>query len=171
MRDDSKFELLRRRELHPSPAIYNQLMRPYYEALREHFKRHSTWSVVGNTGLQLDVRNVDTADDAAEVARVVSRNDSIKQLSLSGNNIGVEGAKALAAGITASRSLAYLDLDDNDIGDKGAKAIADAVAASRSLATLDLADNEIGDEGAEKLAHAVGRPLRSAPPSSVFFLV
>ena len=53
-------------------------------------------------------------------------------LNLRSNNIGDEGAKAMAAGVAASSSLAELSLQTmtNIIGDEGAKALAAGVAAS-----------------------------------------
>ena len=56
-----------------------------------------------------------------------------RAVDLYSNNIGDEGAKALAVGVAASGSLTHLNLRENNIGDEGAKAIAAAVAASGSL--------------------------------------
>ncbi len=42
---------------------------------------------------------------------------------LCGNSISVEGAKALAQGITASTSLAAVALDNNDLREEGARAL------------------------------------------------
>ncbi|KAK3235748.1 hypothetical protein CYMTET_54069 [Cymbomonas tetramitiformis] len=48
-----------------------------------------------------------------------------------------------------------LRCDDNEIGAEGAKALAEAVASSEcKLHALDLRYNEIGDEGAKALAEA-----------------
>jgi hypothetical protein len=45
---------------------------------------------------------------------------------LEGNNIGVEGAKAVAAALRGS-SVADLNLNNNNIGDEGAKAVLEGV--------------------------------------------
>ena len=55
----------------------------------------------------------------------------------------------------AGGSLSHLDLFNNNIGDEGAKAIADAVAASGSLTYLEIGNNNIGDEGAKALAAGI----------------
>ena len=60
----------------------------------------------------------------------VAASGSLAHLNLLNNNIGVEGAKAIAAAVAASGSLAHLTISGNDIGDEGAKAIATAVAAT-----------------------------------------
>ena len=81
---------------------------------------------------------------------------SLEVLELWGNNIGDEGAKALAGAIGASGSLATLDIGYNNIGDAGAKELAGAIGASGSLATLFLGNNKIGDAGATAIADAIG---------------
>ena len=58
------------------------------------------------------------------------------KLVLSGNQIGDEGAKALAKAVGVSGSLVTLVLYSNQIGDEGAKALAAGVASSGSLAEL-----------------------------------
>ena len=80
---------------------------------------------------------------------------SLATLSLAGNSIGDEGAKALAASVAASGSLVTLNLNSCGIGDEGAKALAAGVASSGSMAHLSLRLNSIGDEGAKALAEAV----------------
>ena len=49
---------------------------------------------------------------------------------LDDNNIGPEGAKALAPALAASGSLTQLDLDGNNLGAEGAKALASALRNS-----------------------------------------
>ena len=98
------------------------------------------------------------ADDEARgraVARLLRVSGSLVKLRLSGNNIGYEGAKALAAGVAACGSLEELWMSTNKIGDEGAQAIAEAIGASGSLTMLDLSINLIGDEGAKALADAL----------------
>ena len=65
-------------------------------------------------------------------------------LNLERNDIGDEGAKALAENST----LTTLDLFHNGIGAEGAKALAE----NSTLTTLNLYTNGIGDEGAKALA-------------------
>ena len=48
-----------------------------------------------------------------------------------------------------------LDLYDNNIGDEGATALAEALKENTTLTTLNLASNKIGDEGATALAEAL----------------
>ncbi|KAK3271792.1 hypothetical protein CYMTET_19882 [Cymbomonas tetramitiformis] len=62
--------------------------------------------------------------------------------------LGPEAAERKAAG--------EADAQDNEIGDEGAKALAEAVASSEcKLHTLELGRNGIGAEGAKALAEAV----------------
>jgi hypothetical protein len=77
------------------------------------------------------------------------------KLDLSGNNIGDDGAKAIADALKVNHSLETLYLNDNNIGDDGAKAIADALKDNKSLDKLDLDDNKIDDDGAKAIADAL----------------
>ena len=57
-----------------------------------------------------------------------------------------------------------LDLTGNDIGDDGAKAIAEALKVNPVLTTLDLHNNLIGAEGAKAIAEALKvNPLLKTP--------
>ena len=48
-------------------------------------------------------------------------------LNLNGNNIGVDGAKAIAEALKVNPVLTKLDLYDNNLGDAGEKAMREAV--------------------------------------------
>jgi GTPase SAR1 family protein/Leucine-rich repeat (LRR) protein len=83
----------------------------------------------------------------AEGAKAIAASlHGLASLNLSSNDIGDEGAKAIAASLS---SLTSLDLWNNNIGDEGAKAIA---ASLHGLTSLNLSDNKIGDEGAKVIA-------------------
>merc|ERR1719272_2124451 len=86
-----------------------------------------------------------TAADLATLGMLLPMCSSLTHLFLYSNQIGDEGANALAAGVAASSSLTHLDLDDNKIGDEGAKALAAGVVVSSSLTTLCLNSHNIGD--------------------------
>ena len=107
------------------------------------------------TGLNLNDKSLGPTE-VHVLSSLVAASGSLTYLGLEDNQIGVEGAKAIAAGVlAASGSLTHINLFGNQIGDEGAKAIAAAVAASGSLAHLDLEENEIGVEGAKAIAAAV----------------
>ncbi|KAK3249355.1 hypothetical protein CYMTET_41213 [Cymbomonas tetramitiformis] len=105
--------------------------------------------------------------DAIILGAVLVFNGSLSTLSLSSNNIGPKGAKALAVALApnaegvSNTSLNTLDLRCNDIGPEGAKALAVALTPNaegvfnRSLNTLNLRCNNIGTEGAKALAVAL----------------
>ena len=80
------------------------------------------------------------------------RENTLKTLDLSGDEIGDAGATALADALRVNKSLETLDLDDNHIGDAGATALADALLVNETLETLFLTRNEIRDAGATALA-------------------
>lgn len=83
------------------------------------------------------------------------RNSALRELILSDNSIGDEGAEALAAVLDSHSKIKVLDLSHNTIGTRGAVHIASAVLRTKSLTSLSLKANEIGDPGAEALLEAL----------------
>ena len=69
-------------------------------------------------------------DGAALLADAVLRAaaPSLTALSVAANGIRAAGAAALAASLDSNATLRYLDLGANDLGDDGARALADALA-------------------------------------------
>lgn len=73
---------------------------------------------------------------------------TVKSLNLYKNNLGGEGARALAAALTRPDFLlTRLDLNENDLGDEGAQFIISGLMANHTLTHLDLGYNGITDEG------------------------
>ena len=78
-------------------------------------------------------------------------------MTLDGNDVGEDGARALAAALRdgGGRALATLDLGYNHLTADGAAALADALAAdggAPALHTLWLGSNGVADDGARALA-------------------
>jgi hypothetical protein len=77
-------------------------------------------------------------------------------LILCGNQIGNAGAQHLASMLKNNTILKELHLDVNEIGDEGAIALANVLTThNRTLFLLDLETNQIGDAGVMALARAV----------------
>jgi hypothetical protein len=93
---------------------------------------------------EIKMLSVEKNNIGEDGAKALAANTSLTILYLNGNNIGVDGAKALAT----NTSLINLNVARNKIGDEGAKAL----AANTVLTTLGVAGNKIGDEGAKALA-------------------
>jgi hypothetical protein len=79
----------------------------------------------------------------------------VTELSLSGNKIGDEGAKAIADALKVNAVLTKLWLDENNIGPEGAIAIAEALKVNAVVTTLYLMGNNIGVEGVITIAEAL----------------
>lgn len=80
----------------------------------------------------------------------------LEEVNLSDCGICAQGATALAVPVAAPSSrLRCLRLEQNDIGHEGAEAIASAAASSPCLEELYLGGCAIGDAGAQALAKAV----------------
>ena len=66
------------------------------------------------------------------------------------------GIQALASALTGKAGLTELTLSYNNLGAEGAKALADALKSGKAVLTsLNLASNRIGVEGAKALASAL----------------
>ena len=76
-------------------------------------------------------------------------------LVLTSNNIGDDGATALAEALKSNTALATLYLYFNNIGVTGAIALAEVLKNNTALTTLYLTSNNIGDDGAIALAEAL----------------
>jgi GTPase SAR1 family protein len=92
----------------------------------------------------LDLRGNNIGDDGARA--IADKLSALSSLDLSFNNIGDDGVRAIADRFSA---LSSLNLSSNNIGDDGARAIADKLSA---LSSLDLRRNFIGDDGARAIA-------------------
>ena len=84
------------------------------------------------------------------------REDAMTELDLCKKGLRGAAVMLVAYLIPAMPALTSLDLRFNDIGAEGAKAIADALSSGRSgLTSLNLEDNNIGAEGAKTIANAL----------------
>jgi len=78
---------------------------------------------------------------------------SLRELRVSGNNIGDRGASALAAVLKETR-ISKLILDRNNIGDDGTSALA-AILKETQITHLGLQRNNLGPEGGAALAEGL----------------
>ena len=133
----------------------------------------------------LDVGSNNAGDRGADAARATRRCERLERLGVAANDIGPEGARAIAPALRDHRALRELHATGNRIGDRGAaaigaairataapfatlaldenhnltaaaaKSLAGAFAASTTLADLNLAKAMIGAEGARALVAGV----------------
>lgn len=81
----------------------------------------------------------------------------IRMVNLDGNNLGCEGATALAYGIRNNQTLEELVLYDNDIACRGMSALASAIAESVCpIRVLSMPSNRVGPDGGEALGRLLG---------------
>jgi len=83
---------------------------------------------------------------------------ALDDLNLARNQLGDHGALVLAACLSSLKaSLKALKIAGNDIGKEGADALAKTLPAVVSLETLDVSENSFGDEGLRRLVQALPR--------------
>ena len=91
-------------------------------------------------------------DGAKELVANLHHCTQLNKLDLGYNEIGYDGAKELAANLHHCTQLNKLDLSGNIIGYDGAKELAANLHHCTQLNELDLSGNIIGDDGAKELA-------------------
>ena len=92
-----------------------------------------------------------TSDEVAEVMRGISDNHTIKELNMSENQIGSEGAVAVATMLKRNSSLETLQLDKCSIESSGCEELGVALEKNTTLKVLGLSGNTIGGDGVRGL--------------------
>ena len=77
---------------------------------------------------------------------------NLKDLHLSRNNIGLEGAMSLASGLVDNNHLKLLNLSYNRLGSKGVMLICESLRSNSTLNSLFLDANGVENDGAYALA-------------------
>jgi Ran GTPase-activating protein (RanGAP) involved in mRNA processing and transport len=86
----------------------------------------------------------------------VRRNRSLRGLNLAGNDLGAEGAEALARLLCNDRvDLECIDLSGNEVGDAGMLHLSKGLEYNTRLLRLRLCNNSIGPVGAARLGQAL----------------
>jgi len=86
----------------------------------------------------------------------------LEHLDLSGNKIGVSGAKSLAAMISKNKTLKILNLFSNMIDVDGARAIKESLKVNNTLQELDVGLNRLREKGAKAIAEGLSQNKTSA---------
>eukprot|EP00961_Rhodomonas_salina_P149347 2010205-Rhodomonas_salina.2 len=105
----------------------------------------------------LDLRCCRIEDMGAEVlAGALCSLDSLTTLDVGVNRIGRAGAETVGSGLCALSALTLLDMSLNDnVGDEGASALAEAVRSHPALSVLRLSRTGLSDDGAIELADSL----------------
>ena len=95
-----------------------------------------------------DVREIHPLDQTAMLSSLLASSRCLTALDLYDNMLGPQGARALAAALSASPALPclrHLELGSNGIGDDGLMALAGAVSQCRQLESLGMGHNAVAD--------------------------
>lgn len=95
------------------------------------------------------------AEGATCVARILSKDCSLKIVSLANNPIGSMGAMALASAIESNSTLEKLNLSHCNIDDAGVQKLAGSLKRNSSLKYLNLDGNPISSEGIHLLLNSI----------------
>uniref|UniRef100_A0A452THV3 Nucleotide-binding oligomerization domain-containing protein 2 n=1 Tax=Ursus maritimus TaxID=29073 RepID=A0A452THV3_URSMA len=103
-------------------------------------------------------RGTRVGDEGAQaLAEALGDHQSLRWLSLVGNNIGSRGAQALALMLEKNVALEELCLEENHLQDEGVCSLAKGLERNSSLKVLKLSNNYITYLGAEALLRALER--------------
>ena len=91
---------------------------------------------------------------------LLQQNSALKKFIFSSNNIGSDGAIALAKILQFNSTLEELNISTAGISDDGARAIAQALQHNSTLTTLTLSTNKVSDDGAIALATIINSTLQ-----------
>jgi DNA repair exonuclease SbcCD ATPase subunit len=86
------------------------------------------------------------AEGAAALADALKENSAVTKINLNVSQICDEGAAALAEALKLNTSVTYIDLDNNTIGDEGAAALADLLKVNTSLTAIFLDGNAVDEK-------------------------
>ena len=103
----------------------------------------------------LDYSSIPVGQQSVKALIAVGDVSKVQELGLNSNNIGPEGAKAIAALCTVCGSLTSLDLSFNNLGTDGAAVLAPAIAVCASLTRMDVRGNDIAGDSASQLSASV----------------
>lgn len=105
----------------------------------------------------VDLTNNGISDEGVEAitTALVDRNCIVKNIDWRHNDVGVDGARAIAKSLICDRTFQSINLSYNNIGDVGAMVIAEALEQNKNLTFLGLIYCSIGKEGAMKIAQAL----------------
>ena len=88
------------------------------------------------------------------ISACIAGNRHLRKLKLSGNELGNEGAKALASVIRDSPSLTSVDVGRNSIGQAASLELL-AVMKGKSMVSIGMADCKLGVEGSKVVAEMI----------------
>mmetsp|Transcript_14583 Transcript_14583/g.18887 ORF Transcript_14583/g.18887 Transcript_14583/m.18887 type:complete len:197 (-) Transcript_14583:1657-2247(-) len=108
----------------------------------------------------LDVSNNNIGNKGAQMlVLALNSNESLKSLSMAGNNLGDTFAKTMASVLRqkeeTARGLRHLNLSNNRIGIRGGDALADFLETNETITSLNLSWNSLRGKGAVSVINAV----------------
>ncbi|NGX62383.1 MAG: hypothetical protein K940chlam9_01880, partial [Chlamydiae bacterium] len=122
----------------------------------KHAQEIIEWTDRLSEKINLDLKYNNIGDNGANaIAESLKVNAYLTSLNLSNNNIGDNGANAIAESLKVNTYLTSLYLEFNHIGDNGANAIAESLKVNTCLTSLSLAGNNIEDNGANAIAESL----------------
>ena len=98
----------------------------------------------------------DIGDEGAiAIALTLLKNNTLKNIDLSSNKIGNEGAKLISKALEINKTITNINLKDNNIVIEGAKYISKALEINKTITNFKLSYNKFGKEGVKSIAKAL----------------
>ena len=115
---------------------------------------------IGNNGIPVETMNEIIALIEAEPAMKVLcaipfRDKTIKELNVSGQNLGIEGALVIRRYFENAGALEKFDISDNALYEEGTNILAESLRGNQVMVELNLARNDMGPDGAMDIAKTI----------------
>ena len=94
-------------------------------------------------------------ESAIELAHGLSRNCSVKELSVSYNPLGDSGVAALGTALETNKTITELELFDCSITTVGGAALASSLMANSTIEELNISHNSLGGEAIQRFADLI----------------
>ncbi|KAK3239331.1 hypothetical protein CYMTET_50738 [Cymbomonas tetramitiformis] len=110
---------------------------------------HAICFMHSNGGGMVGTENNIKDGGATACGMFLSKNSTLRELHLGGNEIGDDGVVHIANGVRDNSSLNKLSLEWNQFGDTGVLALAEALKTNTSVSLLSVygTSNKVGQEG------------------------
>ncbi|CAG9334043.1 unnamed protein product [Blepharisma stoltei] len=155
------------KEINEENTSFLSVVLPYYYHLHKlilnsAFTGNEVWEILADPlkdltnlkELELSFNSIGT-EGAKRVAEALDSMYSLERLLIQNASLGDEGIKYIATGLYGLKALQVLHLGENMIGDLGAASLGNTLASLSSLAVLDLEKNEIGIDGTRSIAAGI----------------
>jgi len=133
--------------------LYHQHSEKLLSELIDLYKIYSNSTFIGTHSISIS--NTLQEENLEFFLRLLPECQSLMNLKLTNNSLGILGGKALYSPLTELKSLEHLTISHNSLNDEGIEAICASFSFTPKLKYLDFSFNDFSAVGGEKIAEAL----------------